>query len=195
LIEITPELRLLRAPSATYRALASGELHARLVVAVVARMLVPALVAGIATSVTATGRITWGLALSGAACWTLIPLLQLITSMAVVAPSRHSVRILRALEIFFTGHAAWSLWLIVAAALLFAAPGTIRQGIVLYTAVVPFVWTAFMTYAFCRQVLGLDPRRAAARTAIHQTLTAAAIVAYVAWAVALWPRIVAMQIP
>jgi len=160
-----------------------------------ARVLVPAVVAGIATSVTATGRITWGLALSGAACWTLIPLLQLITSTAVVAASRGRVDILRALEIFFTGHAAWSLWLIAAAALLFAAPDFIRQGIVLYTAVVPFVWTAVMTYAFCRQVLGLDPRRAAAKTAIHQALTAAAIVAYVAWAVALWPRILALRIP
>ena len=195
MIRPTPELRLLWAPSETYRALAAHDgMRPGVPLATIARVCVPAAVGGICTAVSATGRITWGRALSAAACWMLLPVLQLITSLAIVVPSRRGVRITRAIDLFFRGHAAWSLWLLAAAALLFAAPETVRQSFILYTAAVPFAWTAVLTFAFCRHVLGLDPRRAAVRTAIHLALTGVAILLYVAWAVALWPRIIAAQL-
>jgi hypothetical protein len=196
LIQATPDLRLLWAPSETYRALAAPDgMRAGVPLATIARVCLPAVVAGISTAVTATGRITWGLALSAAACWMLLPVLQLVTSLAIVVPFRRRVGIARAIDLFFRGHAAWSLWLLGGAALLFAAPATVPQSIVLYSGLVPYAWTAIVTFAFCRQVLGLDPRGAAVRTAIHLALTGVAILLYVAWAVALWPRIIATELP
>ncbi len=190
---LTPDLRLLLAPSATYRSIAAqpAATVSRAWMRVAARALIPAAIAGVATTISATGRISWSLALSGALCWSLLTVLQAATAAAVVAPSVRGTERARAFDLFFLGHAGWSLWLLVAAAAVFAAPLVVPLNLVLLSVLVPFVWTAFVVQAFFRHVVGLDRRRAIVRTAIHQTLTVLVILIYVGWAVQLWPRLIA----
>jgi hypothetical protein len=157
---------------------------------VVGRVLIPAAIAGIATTVSATGRISWALALSGALCWSLLTVLQAATAAAVVLPSVSGTGRSRALALFFLGHAAWSLWLLIGAIAVFASPRFILN-VVLLSGLVPFVWTAIVVHAFFRHVVGLDRGRAMALTAIHQALTLLVIFLYFGWAVQLWPRVVA----
>jgi hypothetical protein len=188
---LSPELRVLAAPFARYREAVSGASpdSSSLVPRAAVAAAFTAFVIGTCTAITATGRVSWRLALSGAICWSFVPILQLLTAAAVL-PSRAVVPRRRALELFFLGHAAWSLWLLAAAASLVA--GVARTDVVLVTGVVPAVWTSVVVYAFCREVLGLTARRAAARTLAHQTLTCLLIVLYVAWAVQLWPRVLSL---
>lgn len=185
---LSPELRVLRAPFARYRDAAAGGSpdspspvpRTALAVAFTAFLV------GTCTAITATGRVSWRLALSGAICWSFVPILQLLTAAAIVRPSGDAIPQRRAFELFFAGHAAWSVWLLAAAASLVA--GVARTDVVLLTALVPAGWTSVVIYAFCREVLGLHARRAAARTVAHQAMTCLLIVLYVAWAVQLWPR-------
>ena len=160
-----------------------------------ARIVAPAMLAGMATAAAATGRISWSLAMTGAACWSFIGPLQALTAAAVILPSNRRVPFPRALELFFVGHAAWSSWLVSSAAVLVAAPAALPLDAVLLSALVPLVWTAIVIYAFFRQVLQLERWRAATWTAIHQALTALVMVLYVGWAVQLWPRLLGLQAP
>ena len=114
----------------------------------------------------------------------------MLTAAAIVLPSRHVVPARRAFELFFLGHAAWSLWLLAAAASI--AAGVARTEAVLLTGVVPAGWTSVVVYAFCTEALGLSAPRAAARTFAHQAMTCLLIVLYVAWAVQLWPRVLSL---
>lgn len=199
MISLTPDLCLLLAPSETYRAIAGlpAGSAARTWWRALSRAAAAAALAGTTTAVAATGRISWALALSGAACWSFLAILQIVTAAAVIVPSNRGVGFPphRAIELFFFGHAAWSLWLLLAAAFLFAAPGAIRHDIILLTALVPFIWTAVVVFAFFRHVLQLERRHAATRTAIHQALTFLVIILYVGWAVQLWPRVLGLQAP
>jgi hypothetical protein len=195
-IQLTPDVRLLWAPSATYRGAIAERADTSIGTwgSLAVRLITPAAIAGIATAMTATGRITWSLALSGTLCWTLLAILQTITAAAVILPSRRDVGLPRAIELFFAGHAPWSLWLIGASAIIVFAPG-LRVDAVLITASVPFVWTAFVTFGFARHVLGLGRRAAVIRTFVHQCLTSAVIALYVGWAVQIWPRLLSLLTP
>ena len=140
----------------------------------------------------ATGRISWSLALSGTACWSLLSVLQLITAAAVVFPHPGRVDVPRAIDMFFLGHGAWSLWLLAAATLVFVSPIELPPYAIVFSAAIPFACTAILTFAFCRHVLGLERRPAVVRTVVHQVLTAVVIVIYVGWAMQLWPRVLSL---
>jgi hypothetical protein len=159
------------------------------------RVAIPAIVAGIATAIMATDRITWSLALSGTACWILLSIVQLLTAATLVLPHPRRVNLPRAVDLFFLGHGAWSLWLLASAALVFVSPIAVPAYLIVFSAVVPLLLTAILTFAYCRRVLGLGRRPAAVRTLVHQSLTAVFILLYVGWAVQLWPRILSLFTP
>lgn len=155
------------------------------------RALAPAIFAGIVTVSLATARVSWTLAASGVLCWSFVAVLQLLIASAVIRPWTPEVDAPRAFALYVLGHAAWSLWMLATAAFLFLVPG-VGLDAMLPTAVLPAAWTAVLVYGFCREVLRLDARRAAWRAALHQALTTFAIVAYIAWAIQLWPRILSL---
>jgi hypothetical protein len=195
LISFTHDLRLLWAPSATYDAVAAdpGSDAPLAWARVIARVAEPAAILGIVTVILATDRVSWSLALSGIACWSFVAMAQLVTASLLFAPSPGSAGWRRSFELFFLGHAAWSLWLLAAAVILFALPQDVRrQDVVTLTAPVPMAWTATIVFAFCRRVLHLGARQAALKTAIHQSVTYLLILLYVSWAVQLWPRILSL---
>ncbi len=152
----------------------------------------PALVAvtvGVCTAMAATGRVTPALVLSTTVCWSFVVLLQAAIALALVAaPARRTVGVARAIDLFFAGHAPWSLWLLAAAAW---APSPVGRPLMplLAAAVVPLVLTPRIVMAFFREVLEMDPREAAARTAAHQAATWLAFLILYGTAVQLLPRV------
>jgi hypothetical protein len=156
----------------------------------------PALVAlflGTGSAFSATGHVTIGLLVSGFVCWSFVPLLQMATAAAIMrSAATRSMPFGRRLDLWFMGHAPWSLWIVTAACILANAPGRWRVELpIVVSAVIPIVWTSIIATAFCRVVLGDRPGAARARTAVHQALTWTLAFAYFAYAVALWPRVVA----
>ena len=190
-MSFSPDLQVMRAPAAAYAALLDSP-SAR-PWAVVSRAALTALVLGSASAFAATGHMTLQLLLSGMVCWAFVPLLQIATAAAILRPN--GIRLLpldRRLELWFMGHAPWSLW-IVAVTLLMGMPGIWSrvEWPIIATAVLPGIWTSVIAAAFCRVVLGYSRGAAIARTALHQAVTWTLLLLYFGWAVALPPRIAA----
>jgi hypothetical protein len=98
----------------------------------------------------------------------------------------------RRIDLWFMGHMPWSLWIFAATLAMGTAPKGWRVELpIVVSAVIPIVWTSIIATAFCRVVLGDRPGAARARTAVHQALTWTIAFVYFAYAVALWPRVVA----
>ena len=185
------ELHVMAAPRRAY-AEALGQ-PARGSWLAVRRPALVALVLGTATGFSATGHATIGLLVSGFVCWSFVPLLQMATAAAIMrSAASRSIPLGRRLDLWFMGHAPWSLWIVTAACILAAAPGGWRVELpIVVSAVIPIVWTSIIATAFCRVVFGDRPAAARARTAVHQALTWTIAFVYFAFAVALWPRVVA----
>jgi hypothetical protein len=140
-------------------------------------------------AISATRHITPRLFLSLVVCWSFAVLLQMAIALSLIAlPSRRTVGVARALDLFFASHVPWSLWMLAAAAW---APMPLGRPLMplLVAAVVPMLLTPRMIAAFFREVLEMDPREARARTVAHQVITWGLFVALFGMAVALMPRV------
>lgn len=147
----------------------------------VSRMVLVAIVVGAATSVASTGRITVLLLLSGVACWSVVPLVQLGTGLLLVRGSR--VSMLRALERYFQTHAAWSLWLLGVAGIVVLLPNPVEWIVPLaLTFIFPLALTVRQLYTFCRGELGFSTAVARRRTLVHQAATVGCLAAYLEYA-------------
>jgi hypothetical protein len=137
----------------------------------VRRPLLVAVVVGASVAIAATGHVTPSLLLGVTLCWSFVVLMQVAIAVSLIArPARRTVGLPRALDLFFAGHAPWSLWMLAAAAW---APSPLGRPFwpVLATALVPVALTPIMISAFFREVLEMDPRHAIGRTAAHQAIT------------------------
>lgn len=155
-----------------------------------AALKVPVLLAvllGIVTSIAAAQRLTVSLVFSQALWWSFVPALQLLTGALLVASApRRRVDVLRAIELLFAGHGAWSLWLLV-----FAAAESTSAGlpVLLASAVAALGVTARVTAAFAGHVLGVSPRSGRIRVFVHQAATVAVILIYIELSTALSVRL------
>lgn len=148
------------------------------------------LILGVASAAGSTGRVDAAGLLSGALCWSFAVVIQAAAALVLIRSARSPHLDLRAsLELWFLAHGPWSLWTIGATAAAFAVPSIVSLDTFLVTALIPSAWTAALVFAFCRQVLGDDARRARYRTAAHQCVTWSLIVLYLALATQIWPRI------
>ena len=185
---MTPELRLIVHPTATYAALASAPVRLG-PVTMLRRPLIAAIVLGCAVAMAGTRHVTPMLVLSTTTCWVVLIAAQFVIALGVFgrAASR-SVGVARAIDLFFASHVPWSLWMLGVVAWA-PTPGGRPFTPALMAALVPMVLTPRMIAAFCRNVLRMDRRQAIARTATHQFLTWGMFVTIFGLAVALWPRI------
>lgn len=183
---MTPELRLLAAPARTYAALARQPSPVGPITAL-RRPLITAVAIGVSMSIATTGHVTPALVLNTTVAWSFVVVLQIAIALLLIAgPSRRTVGVPRALDLFFASHAPWSFWMLAAAAL----PAPIARTVTLVLlGVVPLAITVRAIAAFFREVLGLDRRRAAIRTVLHQALTWTTFVLLYGAAVAIGPRI------
>jgi hypothetical protein len=185
---MSPALGLILSPRATYAALARTSGPVTLLTALRRPCLV-VIVIGTVTAMAATGHVTPSLLLSTTLCWSFVVVLQALIGLALIAgPARRTVGLLRAFDLYFAGHAPWSLFLLAAAAWA-QLPGFRSYTPIHLAALVPLFLTPRIVSAFFREVLELDPRHASARTAVQQAVTWTVFVALYGTAVQLAPRV------
>src|SRR5262245_4671414 len=113
---MSPELGLMVFPRATYAALVREAAPASAATAL-RRPFVVAAVIGVSVSIAATGRATPALVASTTLSWSYVVLLQLAIAVPLIARhARRTVGLARAIDLFFAGHAPWSLLALAAAA-------------------------------------------------------------------------------
>ena len=174
-------------PRDTYARLARTRSRGGVLVAL-RRPALAAVVIGAAIALGATGHVTPRLLLSTTLCWAFAVVLQIAIAVALIAgPSRRTVGLSRALDLFFASHAPWSLWLLAAAAYSPSALGRPLTPLLL-SAVVPLALTVRMIAAYFREVLELDPRHARVRTILQQAATWGVPLVLYGTAVGFWPR-------
>lgn len=159
-------------------------------VSVLGHMALTALVIGTAAAVLGAGRVTVPLVLSTTLMWSWVPVLQLLTGLLLAG---RGPRRAEAMADYFATGRYWLLWILAFAAVLLLSPQPF--AIFLYalsTAVVAVALTARALVRWRRQWAGDAGRAAWMRVAVHQAITHALVIGYFAWAVALWPRIMAM---
>lgn len=174
---MSPELRLIVAPGPAYAHLVRrrGALPA---LAVLRRPLLVCVIIGVSLAIAATGRVTPLLVLSTTVSWSYIVVLQLAIALPLVAPAaRRTVGIGRAVDLFFAGHAPWSLFALGSAALAPVSFGRAGRPILVAAAFLAIAFTARIIAAFFREVLAMAPRDARRMTIVHQAITWALVVA------------------
>ena len=173
---MSPELSLLVAPRATYASLvrAGTPLPA---LAALRRPLLVAVVIGISLAISATHQVTPALVVSTTIAWSYVVLLQMAIAIVFLAPAaRRTVGLARAIDLFFAGHAPWSLFALFVAAW---APWSLGHSIwpVGAAALAAVVMTSRIVAAFFGDVLALDRRAARRMTIAHQAVTWSVFVA------------------
>lgn len=156
----------------------------------ISRPALSLLILGAASAIATTGRADLQVVLSGALCWGFVVVIQMLAALLLVRsnPNRR-LHAYRSLELWFLAHGPWSLWTLAAAAVAFSIPGIVSLELMLLSALAPTLWTAALVFAYCRQVRGATPARALGLTAVHQGVTWALIIGYLAVATQIWPRI------
>ncbi len=186
---MSPDLRLMCSPSSVYRTLAPQAAGTTPRTAL-ARPLLVAVVIGCAMAISATGRITTGLAVSCILCWSFVPALQMLTGSRMLTPHTGGLGTAARMDLWFMGHAPWSLWMLAAAAIFTWSAETTRiEVFVAASAVIPAIWTGIITYAFCRVVQQAPVHSAVRRAIAHQAVTLALIVAYLFLVARPWARV------
>jgi len=182
------ELQVALAPAATYERLLSscGPAKAGHYVRSLRLPAMVVLVIAVMAPIMAVQRVTIGLVATAALSWCFVVALQAIVALAVIAsaPAR-KVATLDALDLWFAGHVPYSLWMLCAFGVM-AAMTTGRDRLLIASAVVPAIWTAFIVAAFCRTVLGATASGARWRAAAHFVAIWAITASYIAWAAGGW---------
>ncbi|MEO6237717.1 MAG: hypothetical protein ABIQ52_12010 [Vicinamibacterales bacterium] len=185
---MSPEIALMISPRRTYAALAQAPRSTPILVSL-RRPALAALVLGVSLAMAATGRVTPALVLSTTLCWSFAVAIQAAVALVLIAgPARKTVGVPRAFDLFFAGHAPWSLWLLAVAAW---APSQLGRPLtpILVAAIVPLALTVRIVSAFFVEVLELDRRDALLRTGIHQLAIWGVLSVLFATAVQLVPRV------
>lgn len=178
-------------PARAYAAYAPAHTGSGLWIAI-RRPLFVALILGVTIAMTATHTVAAPVVVSLTICWSVAVVIQLVTALLVVGPSsRRTVPMSRALDLFFLGHAPWSLWLLVIGGMSTWTPDLVGLLLVVLTMLVPAVLTTRIVAAFSAVVLGASDRVAMSRAWLHHAITWMAILLLLSAAVALWPRVIA----
>jgi len=185
---VSPELRLIVAPRETYAAL--RQTGRRLpATASLRRPLLVALVTGVSIALASTRSASAPLVASTTLTWSYIVLLQLAIALPLVAPAaRRTVGVSRAVDLYFAGHAPWSLFLLAAAAWA-PSPGGRPSWPLYLAALVPVLLTPRIVNAFFAEVLAMDRLSARRMTILQQAMTWSVFVAVNWIASAFTPRL------
>lgn len=191
---LSTELQLALAPARTYgRLLDEGRPGACGVAGPVA---FSALVTGATVAFLSARWASVELVATAAASWSFVLVVQAVAAFAVILPGPRRVGLARAFELFFRGHAPWTLWMLAVGALAIIGRGGFGAiTAVIVSGVVPAAWTAVIVAAFSRTVLGAGRAGARVRATVHLLLVWTFALAYIAWAAGGWVRIVEAVAP
>ena len=182
-------MRLLLAPRETYAALMRIP-SSMSPLAALRRPLLAAVVLGVSVAIAGTGRVTPGLVVATTIGWSYMILVQLAVAMPllVAGGATRTVGLARAVDLFFAGHAPWSLFVLFAAAWASSPFGRPPLPLLVAAALALAVTTRILT-AFFGEVLHMAPARARRWMGIHQIVTWTLFVALVWFESALTPRV------
>jgi hypothetical protein len=188
---VSPEMEIMRAPRRAYSELAA-ESGAVSVLDACYRPVIVGVTIGTSASISSTAHVSFGLVASVTACWTFLVGIQVLAAWTVIPPAaRRGMGTPRALDLLFSGHAPWSLWLLATAVWGLMLPISHRDTRwLLGSMMIPIVWNALIVFAFFRSALALPHAVSLRRTVAHQALTVGSTLAILGSAVAIWPRIV-----
>ena len=170
-----PELGLMISPRVAYASLVREGVRVA-PMAALRRPLLVAVVMGASVSIAATGRATPELVMGTTVSWSYVVLLQLAIALVLIAPrAGRTVGLARAIDLFFAGHAPWSLFVLAAAAW---APSPVGRPLwpLFVPAAAAVVLTPRIVAAFFGEVLGLSVREARRMTILQQAITWTVIV-------------------
>jgi hypothetical protein len=178
---VSDDVRVAFAPDATWRALREDGVRPSLT-RTLARAALANAVLVFMMPLMVTGGITAGSLAFSALCWGFVAVLQTLLGVALVwSWAARPVSVLRGLELWFTAHLPFSVWLLVVAAFVMYT-NRLAQLWVLATAIVPVVWTNVLLHSYCRVVLGMSGVAARRRVAVEQTAAWLLVTAYVLFA-------------
>jgi hypothetical protein len=184
------ELRVAFAPSRTYAALlaASGPMTWS---EALVRPAATLLVISLAVPLLAVQRVTAPLVVLTAIAWSFVLFLQLLAGAALVASApRGHVAMPRAIDLWFAASLPYNLWMLTAAAVV-AATGWSGSIVWLLASALPaLVWTAVLSWSYCRVILDLSPVAAGWRVTVYETGAVIVVLAYEAWAAGGWFNVV-----
>ncbi len=188
---VSPELEIMCAPGRAYSRL-SAESQVVTALGACYRPTIGAITIGTAASISSTSHVSIGLVASVTACWAFFIGIQLIAAWVTVPSiSRRALGSARTIDLLFSGHAPWSIWLLACAAWAMILPAVGRDTRWLFASMsVPVIWNAVIVFAFFRSALTLPHDAAVRRTLAHQIITVGSGLAIFGSAVAIWPRIV-----
>jgi hypothetical protein len=186
---LSTELQLALAPGRVYRQLVeSGDAGPAGLLGAVA---FSALTLGLMIAFAAVRWVSVEVAATTTASFSFVLALQAVAAAGVILTAgRRQVGLWRAFELFFRGHAPWTLWMLGVGAAAIAGRGAFQIDAVALSVVAPAAWTTIMVAAFSRTVLGASRAEAWARALAHQAVIWAFGLSYIAWAAGGWMRIV-----
>jgi len=131
------------------------------------RPLVVALVIGTAVPIMAVQRVTLRLLLASTISFLFLVAIQMLAGAVVIVsvPTRR-LSMSRALDLWFAGHAPYSVCLLTVAAVFAALPWASLDGLILLASI-PASWTAVIVSAYCRTVLGTSRAGGRWRAVLH----------------------------
>jgi hypothetical protein len=134
-----------------------------------------AVVLGCVVSLLATERLTVRIAGSGTIYASFVPLVE-IFALIVVRPKNKTFSFSRTIDIFFTGHGPWILWLIGFGAFWtftshsqFLAANGLRLWV--YAAGIAALWSGYIDFSFFRQIRGESRGKALRSLLLHRAIS------------------------
>lgn len=187
--QLPSDLRVAIAPHTTYQQLQRAHVTTTWPGAL-RRPALWALLVGTSVAAAATGGVSPVLVLSTTLSWCWVVVLQLAIAMAMVQPLPRDVdrAFPRALELWFAGHAPWTIWLLVLVPVVRLRPDLSVEALVL-SMLVPMAWTARIAAAFSQVVLGRTAAESWIRAVAHLAAVVALILSFVAWSAGGWFRL------
>ena len=166
---LSTEIHVALHPDSTYRSLVDAD-EPVTAWRMLRRPAVVLVVIGTAVPIMAVQRITLTLLAESMVSFGFTVAIQLMVGAIIVASAgSRQVSFPRALDLWFAGHAPYSLWLLTVAAVFASRPYGSLDGLIVLAAI-PAAWTAVIVAAFCRQVLGTRSAGARWRAAAHFVL-------------------------
>ena len=178
------DARIMLRPASTFRSIATRTRTDRddhRVWTACRRPLFLTLVLASIVSLLASGALTLRLVASAAIYWASIPIVEALLLAIVIGRRANRPPMSRVIDLFFAGHASWTLLLLaIAASLAFLSPDAgwmllLRLWVWVMLAVI--AWSAYVDVCFFRSILGSSRPTALRDLAVLRLLTWTAVVA------------------
>jgi len=173
-VDWSPDARVLVGPARAFRALAALPHPAGLWV-MIRRPMFFSFVVGCVAAILTSGALNARLMLSVPIYWSFVPLTEIAALMLVTRTRRDVMPRTSAIDHFFMGQSAWTLFLLAVGLALSSAPAgmmwQLLTTVVLIGLVIVIAWSAYADYWFFREVFAADHRRAIRDTALVRLIT------------------------